>query len=55
MNQKDGVHVNVEGLNIHIHVKYPTFAHSVHNNRMPSFANFSLVLPEVVTLPSLLG
>ncbi len=26
MHEKDGFHVKVEGLNIHIDVKYPTFA-----------------------------
>ncbi len=55
MHQKDIFHVKVEGLNIHIHVNYPTFVHSVHNNRMHKFANSSPVVPEVVTLASPVG
>ncbi len=55
MHENDGFHVTVEGLNTHICEKYPTFAQSGHNNRMHKFANFGSVLPEVVTLTTLVG
>ncbi len=40
MYQKDGFHVNMQGLNIQTHVKYTKFVHSVHCNKMLKICKF---------------